>query len=109
MRRAVILKALLAAVSPLLLDAASAEESEFPSVPDTAAPASAGPTEKEIQKAIMRCLTAVDETSGGVVQRGQGKGLTEEGEDRYCMEQKRACHLDPGGFACRNFVKDYAK
>ena len=86
-----------------------AQESEFPSISDTAPPPAAAPEEKDIQKAVLRCLSASDASSGGAPRRGQGRGLVEEGEDRYCIDQKRACHLDPGSFACRNFVQDYTK
>ena len=106
-RSLVLLLAIAASFLAVSRVPVAAQESEFPSIADTAPPTVAAPDEKEIQRAVMRCLSAADVSSGSMPQRGQGKGLVEEGDDRYCMEQKRACRLDPGSFACRNFVRDY--
>ena len=67
------------------------------------------PNDKTIQKAVMRCLSSVDASGAALQRQGRFQGLSEEGEERYCLEQKRACQVDPGGFACRNFVRDYIK
>lgn len=86
----------------------AAQQAEFPSVNDSPEPTIDVPSEKTIQKAVMRCLTVVDANQGGRV-RGQGAGLVEEGEETYCFQQKKACKADPSSFSCRSFVKDYVK
>lgn len=101
----IVVASLVFLVSTLPL---AAQQSEFPSVNDSPEPTIDVPSEKTIQKAVMRCLTVVDANQGGRV-RGQGAGLVEEGEETYCFQQKKACKADPSSFSCRSFVKDYVK
>ena len=96
---------LVASGAPISIQA---QEAEFPSVSDSPEKLIEAPSEKTIQKAVMRCLSVVDSNHGKRV-RGQGAGLVEEGEETYCFKQKSVCKNDPASFSCRSFVKDYVK
>jgi len=101
-------KGVIVAVACLFV-AAMGAEAEQPSPPpavDEATPQPQAPDDKTIKKAVMRCLSSADVTASGRSQ-GRFRGLVEEGEERYCLEQKQKCQSDPGGFPCRSFVKDY--
>ena len=88
---------------------ADAEDLGQAVVQESPTPTAEAPSEKTIQKAVMRCLSSADEAPLPGQNQGRFQGLSEEGEARYCLEQKKACQLDPGGFVCRNFVRDYVR
>lgn len=84
-----------------------AEDDPAPAFLDTPTPVPEPPTQKQIQKAVMRCLSSADSTRAASRRNPRGLGMAEEGEERYCFEQKRECQKDVGGFACRSFIRDY--
>ncbi len=78
-----------------------------PAFVDTPTPAPEPPTEKQVQKAVMRCLSSVDSAIAASRRNPRSLGAAEEGEERYCFEQKKECKDNPTGYACRNFIRDY--
>lgn len=84
-----------------------AEDEQLPSFIDTPTPVPEPPTQKQIQKAVMRCLSSADSSRAASRRNPRGLGMAEEGEERYCFEQKKECQKDAGGFACRSFIRDY--
>lgn len=102
LRVSLIMCGLLGAV----ITAAVAEE-PVPSFIDTPTPVPEPPSEKQIKKAVMRCLSSVDSAISALRRNPRGLGAAEEGEERYCFDQKKECLKDPGSFACRSFIQDY--
>jgi hypothetical protein len=93
---------LLAVILP-----ARAEGEPVPSYIDTPTPVPDLPSDKQIQKAVMRCLNSVDKAIAASRRNPRSLGMAEEGEERYCFDQKKECQSNPGGFACRSFIRDY--
>ena len=86
---------------------AAAQDTPLPSFLDTPTPVPEPASPKQIQKAVMRCLSSVDDALGAIRRNPRGLGMAEEGEERYCFDQKKECLKDPSGFACRSFIRDY--
>ena len=86
---------------------AVAEDEPRPSFLDTPTPVPEPPTQKQIQRAVMRCLSSADSARAASRRNPRGLGMAEEGEERYCFEQKKECQKDAGGFSCRSFIRDY--